>query len=78
MPVSGKKGYKIYLDEENAEYLKQYLDGRPNSGGLSALLDKYVARCAFMVKDNRESFDGIEPGPVSLKKIWQLMKIKVD
>jgi len=77
MAIEGKKRYSIYLDEKNVEYLREYFDTRPNTGGLSALLDKYLARCVFMVKENRDTFDGIEPGRMSFKKFWQLCKIQV-
>lgn len=77
MAVQGKKAYKLYLDEENIEFLKSYLDRRRASGGLSALVDKYLARCVFMVKENQDIFDNLEPGKLKFNKLMQLMKITV-
>jgi hypothetical protein len=76
MAVEGKKPYKLYLDEKNVETIKKFLDSRPNSGGLSSLIDMYVARVAVDVEENQDILSKIEPGPLTLKKIWHLFQIQ--
>lgn len=77
MAIEGKKRYQIYLDEKNMDFLKTHFDSRPNTGGISGLLDKYLARCVFMIKENQEIFDQIEPGKMTLKSFWKLTKINM-
>lgn len=77
MAIEGKKKYQLYLDKNNVEFLRTYFDTRPNAGGISGLLDKYIARCVVMVKENRETFDSMEPGSLTLKTFWKLCKINI-
>jgi hypothetical protein len=42
MPIQGKKKYMVYLDEENTELLKSYIESTRGEGGFSALIDEYV------------------------------------
>lgn len=77
MAIEGKKKYQLYLDEENVEFLKNHLSQRPNAGGISGLVDKYLARCVFMIKENQDIFDKIEPGKMTLKKFFQFTKLNI-
>ena len=77
MAVPGKKGYKIYLDEKNVETVRKYLSSRPDMGGLSALLDKHLARCAAIVEKNPKALLEIEGGKMTAKKFMQLAKLNV-
>jgi hypothetical protein len=76
MAIDGKKKYQLYLDEENVEYLKKHFSQRPNAGGISGLVDKYLDRCVIMHKDNQDIFDKIEPGKLTLKKFFQFVKLQ--
>ena len=44
MSVAGKKAYKVYLDPNNTEYVKSFIGSKKNQGGLSALIDNYIAK----------------------------------
>lgn len=74
MTVQGKKEYKLYLDEENVEYLRQYFKGRASGDSLSTFIDKYLERSVKIAKVNRDLFAEIEPGPMTFKKFWKLAK----
>lgn len=57
MAIEGKKRYAVYLDEENTEYVKAFLAGTKNTGGLSGLIDGYLLT---MAKTLRAA--GYQPG----------------
>jgi hypothetical protein len=57
MSIKGKKQYKIYLTEENAEFVKAYLESKRGAGGLSAVLDEYIKNMAETLKRS-----GVKPG----------------
>ena len=46
MTINEKKAYKIYLNKENVELVQNYLDRSKGSGGMSALIDEYIANMA--------------------------------
>ncbi len=46
MSVKGKRKYSLYLDEKNADYVLSFLERAKNKGGLSALVDTYIATMA--------------------------------
>jgi len=50
MSVKNKKKYAVYLDEENAEYVKSFLELTRNKGGLSGVVDGYLKTMAFTLK----------------------------
>lgn len=50
MAVKNKKKYSLYLDEENAEYVKSFLELTKNKGGLSGVVDGYLKTMAFTLK----------------------------
>ena len=77
MPVAGKKKYVVYLDEKNVETIRKYLSKKPDAGGLSALLDKHVSRCASIIEKNPQALLEIEPGKMTAKKFMQLAKLNV-
>lgn len=77
MAIPEKKAYKLYLDEENVEFLRSYLRNRRNQQGLSGLVDKYLARCVWMIKNNQDIFKKIEPGKLTFSKFWQLLKLQI-
>lgn len=77
MAIKGKKIFQLYLDQENYELVKEYLDTRPGQGGMSALMDKHLERCAKIVKNNRNLFGEIEPGKMTVKKFFQFLKTEI-
>ena len=77
MAIPGKKRYTLFLDEENMEYLRKHFAYAKNSGGVSALVDKYLSRCVFMHKENKDIFDKIEPGKMTFKNFLQLIKLQI-
>ncbi len=78
MAVEGKIKVTMYLDKENIEVLRNYLDTRPGAGGVSAIMDKHVSRLADIIRKNKKQLSEIEPGRLTLKKLVQLMKMDVD
>lgn len=76
MAVKGKKGYMIYLDEENVEFLQNHFVSRKGSGGLSLFIDKYLARTVFILKNNPDAIEKIKPGKLTFKSAWQLLKLQ--
>ncbi|MGD9687894.1 MAG: hypothetical protein AB7U43_13080 [Desulfobacter sp.] len=50
IPPKGKKEYKVYLTEKNAEYVKSFLASTRNTGGLSAIVDGYISTMAKTLK----------------------------
>lgn len=42
MAIKGKKMYSIYLDEDDAEFLKAFLEKTKNKGGLSAVMNGHL------------------------------------
>lgn len=48
--AKNKKEYKVYLNEENTEYVKTFLETTRNKGGLSGLVDGYIASMAKTLK----------------------------
>jgi hypothetical protein len=77
MAIPGKKRYTLFLDEGNMEYLRKHFAHAKNSGGVSALVDKYLSRCVFMHKENKDIFDNIEPGKMTFKKFLQFVKLQI-
>ncbi len=50
MAVKNKKEYKVYLDEEQTEYVRAFLDTTRNKGGLSGVLNGYIGAMAKTLK----------------------------
>lgn len=50
MAVAGKKPYQIYLDPENTEYVKSFLETTRFKGGFSAFMDTYLRSVAKTLK----------------------------
>jgi hypothetical protein len=78
MAIKGKARVTVYLDQDNYETVKNYLDSRPGAGGLSAILDKHVARCAAIIRKNEEKLKKVKPGRLTLKKFWQLAQLDMQ
>ncbi len=78
MAVKGKEAVMLYLDKENMDVLRKYLDTRKGTGGISAVMDKHVARLADIIRKNKKQLSEIEPGRLTLKKLVQLMKLDID
>jgi hypothetical protein len=36
------KGYKVYLNEKNTEYVREFLESCKMKGGMSGFLDEYI------------------------------------
>lgn len=77
MAIEGKKKYQIYLTEKDVEFLRKYLNGRPNTGGLSGFLDKHIRRSVWMIKNNQDIFDRLTPGKMTFKKMIELTKFNI-
>lgn len=69
MAVSEKKRYVIYLDEENAEYVKDFLQTSKHKGGFSGLIDTYVTTLARTLK-SANYVKGQDK--VSAKQMWKI------
>lgn len=79
MAVEGKKMYRLYLTPENYEVVIKHLETHPGAGGVSALVDRYIARCAQVIKSDRaDLFGNIQPGKMTVAKSWKLFKISVN
>lgn len=52
-----KKKYGFYVDEENTEYLKDFLAHTPGMGGMSTLIDGYIDVLVDVIKKS-----GYKPG----------------
>lgn len=46
MAIAGKKKIQIYVDEENYEYVKGFLETTRFKGGMSAFVDTYLGSTA--------------------------------
>jgi hypothetical protein len=57
MAILNKKRYVVYLDEENTEYVKAFIDTTKHKGGLSGLIDGYLSTMATVLKAS-----GYKPG----------------
>jgi hypothetical protein len=57
MAVKNKERYTVYLDPDNTEYVKSFLETTKNKGGLSGLVDSYLATMA-----NTLRVSGYQPG----------------
>jgi hypothetical protein len=77
MAVEGKKRVVVFLDEDNVNTLREYLDSRPGAGGLSEILDRHVARCANVIRKNEKKLAKIKPGRLTVKKFFQLAGLDV-
>lgn len=77
MAIQGKKRVVVYLDSENYDLVRSYLDTRKHAGGLSGLLDRHLARCADIIRKNPDKLKDIEPGKLTLKKFWKLAMLDV-
>jgi len=53
MAIKEKKRYVVYLDEENTEYVKNFLEATKHKGGLSGLMDQYVASMARTLRASK-------------------------
>ena len=68
--VKNKKEYKVWLTEENTEYVKTFLESKRNTGGLSGLVDGYIATMAKTLKAS-----GYKPGEkVTVAKMLRIAK----
>lgn len=72
MAVKNKKQYGLYLDEENTEYVKSFLEMTKNKGGLSGVVDGYLASMALTLKAS-----GYKVGQKKLTPA-QLIKIGIE
>lgn len=52
MAVKGKKQYTIYLDEADAETVMEFLDRSKSAGGMSALVNEYIANVARTLRES--------------------------
>jgi hypothetical protein len=77
MAVAGKKRVIVYLEGENYDTLRKYLDSRPGAGGVSEILDKHLARCADVIRKNEKKLAKIKPGRLSTRKFLQMAKLDV-
>jgi len=77
MSIAGRKKYQVYLDEKDVQVLQKWLDSRPGQGGLSELLQKYVHRCSAIIEKNPEKLKAVEPGKLTIKKFFQLLKLEM-
>jgi hypothetical protein len=78
MAIEGKRKVSFYVNEENLNVLRNYLDSRPGAGGVSELVDKHIARCADTIRKNPDKLAKIKPGKLTLKKFFQLASLDVD
>ena len=76
MAVEGKKEFKLYLEEKNVNYLRQYFKGRAKGDSLSTFIDKYLERSVKIAKKNRNLLKKVEPGPMTFGKFWKLLKME--
>ena len=53
MAIKNKKRYFLYLDEENAEYVKDFLETTRHKGGMSGLVDSYIASMAKTLRASK-------------------------
>lgn len=67
MAIKDKKLYGLYLDEDNAELVKSFLDSRRYQGGLSACVDRLIA---VMADTLRES--GVDQRPMNWAKVTRM------
>lgn len=66
----GKREYKVYLNEENAEYVKSFILCTRQKGGFSALVDNYVSIMAKTLK-----LSGYTPAErISAKTLLKIIK----
>jgi hypothetical protein len=77
MAIAGRKKYQVYLNADDVEVLREWLDTRPGQGGLSELLQKHVHRCAEIIRKNPEKLKRIEPGKLTIKKFFQLASLEM-
>lgn len=70
MAVKNKKEYKIYLDEEETEYVRAFLETTRNKGGLSGVLNGYIKTMAKTLK-----LSGYQPeGKISVSMMLKIAK----
>lgn len=50
MPIKNKERYTVYLDKENTEYVKSFLETTKNKGGLSGVVDGYMKTMAMTLR----------------------------
>ncbi len=68
MAIKGKKAYKLYLDEENYEYVKRYVDTTFMAGGMSGMINEIVGQMADTLRSSGVSGDS----PVSFAKVLRV------
>jgi len=44
--IIGKRSYQVYLDEDDAEYVKSFLISTRNKGGFSGVVNGYIKTMA--------------------------------
>jgi len=77
MAIQGKKKFQIYLDEENFNFIKNFLDVRNDQrGGMSGLIDRYLDRQVYIIKHNPEFFNPKLHGKMTVGKFLKLLKLK--
>lgn len=58
MAIKGKRVYRVYLDEEDTEYIKSFLKSKRGTGGLSAILNKIIVALAAILRES----GAVKPG----------------
>ena len=53
MAIKGKRQYTLYLDEENTEYVKEFLLTTKHQGGLSGIVDAHLSSMAKTLKASK-------------------------
>ena len=75
--VKGKKEYKVYLDEEETEYIKSFLISTRNTGGLSGVVDGYIKTMANTLKLSGYKDNEKVTAKVLLKMVYHGIKQEI-
>jgi len=68
MAIKGKKQYSVYLDEEDAEYVKSFLEQTRNKDGFSGLMNTYLKTMTRTLKAA-----GYKPGvKLTMKQVFKI------
>lgn len=67
MPIEGKRKYSFYLDEENTELVKSFVDQTRMSGGMSALVDELMKVLADTLRAS-----GVDKRPMNYAKVVRI------
>lgn len=50
MAIKGKERFTVYLDEDNVQFIKSFLDTRRGQGGFSSVLDFYLDKLVSTIR----------------------------